>query len=577
MNWLYTYRYLLLYLLVILLAATLRLYKLDSIPNGLEQDETSIGYNAYAIAKTGADEYGKRYPLYFQAFGEYKLPGYIYASVPFIHFLGMTPTSVRLVAALSGVGTVALVYPLTLWCVRYERQKRLTALMSTLLLAITPWHLHFSRGAFEVSLALFFLTGGSVAFLLSLRRRSITALMLSTLCFILSMYTYNLTRLLSPLLFFSLLIITQFTLFSRFTRKQLVSVGIIGALCLLPFVVTFFSAGGAHNTQSTLIFTSAVTQGKLLEFRSYFPLNSVVTKLLFNQKILTTWQYVENVASYFSVHFFFLQGSTHGNHGIGTEGQFYLFELPFLLIGSAFLFFRYSTHKTLLLFFPLWIALTVLLASLTREAPQATRSFFLVVPLTMVVALGIVASIRLLRRLPLLPLKVLSVLLCIGVGYSVLHYLGSYYVRFPKAYAKQWNAADPTVMQYIGGPLGQSYDEIVIDTRTHIPYTSLLFYLSLDPATVSTQAQRTTPDSEGFLYIAKLGKYRIEELNWTKEKEQKTKRTLYITTQAHTKSEPTAQIVDTFYYPEIPIVNVLGAQLLRVLEKPVAYVAVTLP
>jgi len=66
---------------VFILAFLLRFYNLDKIPNGLYQDETAIGYNAYSILETGKDEYGKSLPLYFKSFGDQKLPVYIYAAV----------------------------------------------------------------------------------------------------------------------------------------------------------------------------------------------------------------------------------------------------------------------------------------------------------------------------------------------------------------------------------------------------------------------------------------------------------------------------------------------------------------
>ncbi len=66
-------------LLVVFLATLfLHFYKLTSIPSGLNQDETSIGYNAYSVLTTGKDEYGKSYPIYFKSFGDEKLPVYIY-------------------------------------------------------------------------------------------------------------------------------------------------------------------------------------------------------------------------------------------------------------------------------------------------------------------------------------------------------------------------------------------------------------------------------------------------------------------------------------------------------------------
>src|SRR3989344_6943662 len=75
----------LLIFLVILLVFILRFYHLNLTPPSLYWDEASLGYNAYSILKTTRDEHGKFLPLTnFEAFGDYKPPGYIYAAVPSI-------------------------------------------------------------------------------------------------------------------------------------------------------------------------------------------------------------------------------------------------------------------------------------------------------------------------------------------------------------------------------------------------------------------------------------------------------------------------------------------------------------
>ena len=65
-------------IVILLIAAFLRFYKLDSYPVSISWDEAAIGYNAYSIAQTGKDEYGQKFPVLFRSFNDYKLPGYIY-------------------------------------------------------------------------------------------------------------------------------------------------------------------------------------------------------------------------------------------------------------------------------------------------------------------------------------------------------------------------------------------------------------------------------------------------------------------------------------------------------------------
>ena len=93
-----------------LLALILRLWALGSMPPGLDTDEAAIGYNAYALLRTGRDEYGQPWPLLFESFGEWKRPVYIYAAVPAVATLGLSPLAVRLPAALAGTLSVPALY-----------------------------------------------------------------------------------------------------------------------------------------------------------------------------------------------------------------------------------------------------------------------------------------------------------------------------------------------------------------------------------------------------------------------------------------------------------------------------------
>ena len=87
-----------------------------------------------------------RLPLYFQAFGEYKNPVYVYALVPFLRFLALSPTVERLPAAMLGLAAVLF---LTLAAWRVTRSLPIT-LFTLVLLSLTPWLTQESRVGFEV-------------------------------------------------------------------------------------------------------------------------------------------------------------------------------------------------------------------------------------------------------------------------------------------------------------------------------------------------------------------------------------------------------------------------------------------
>ena len=88
-----------------------RLYKINEIPASLYWDEASIAYNAYSITQNGQDEWGDFLPLHLRAFGEFKLPVYIYTVSLFQMILGFNEWSLRLPAVVFSLGTITLSIP----------------------------------------------------------------------------------------------------------------------------------------------------------------------------------------------------------------------------------------------------------------------------------------------------------------------------------------------------------------------------------------------------------------------------------------------------------------------------------
>lgn len=98
------------FVLIFLLAAVLRLWAFGTVPGGLNQDEASIGYDAWSILHYGIDRNGIRLPVHLIAWGSGQNALYAYLSMPFIAVMGLTVASVRMVNLLFGLASVALVF-----------------------------------------------------------------------------------------------------------------------------------------------------------------------------------------------------------------------------------------------------------------------------------------------------------------------------------------------------------------------------------------------------------------------------------------------------------------------------------
>ena len=272
----------------------------------------------------------------------------------------------------------------------------------------------------------------------------------------------------------------------------------------------------------------------------------LLSKAFFNTFFLLSWQYIQNFLKYLSVDFFFIQGSVHGNHGIGNVGQFYIVELLFIVLG---IFYGFIKKIKWTYFLMGWLLLVISIASLTREAPHATRSFFALVPLEIFSSLGIIVILGSFKKIKNFKFAVLvaGVLFAL-LAYSIIFYLSSYYLRFPIFYAKAWRSEDDALSSLIKKE-ERKYERVVFDRKAGFVYTSLLFYTKYPPLKFQESVRRLPPDSEGFSEVVSFGKYEFRDIDFGKDLDGKT---LIVTDKENLPSGVAPARI--FSYPTRPIV-----------------------
>ena len=129
-------------LLVLLVAAGLRLYRLPELPLGLHYDEAANGILAGEIAR------GIKAPVFIPSYTGKEVLFFYWAAL-WMRLLGVAPLALRLSAALAGVATIAA----TVWAVREllhgQRDADWVALLTAAFLATSFWHLILSRYGFR--------------------------------------------------------------------------------------------------------------------------------------------------------------------------------------------------------------------------------------------------------------------------------------------------------------------------------------------------------------------------------------------------------------------------------------------
>ena len=335
--------------LILLLAFVLRFYKLAEVPHGMAWDEAAIAYNGFAIFNTRRDEWLQRLPISFRSFGDYKAPLAIYQSGFFTKIFGMNLFAVRLPFVIHGVLAVLAAYLLFKELFFKDKHKEKWALFAAFLLAISPWHLHYSRIAFESGIALNLMFWGLFFFFRYLRLEKLPNLLMASLCSVLAIYAYHSSKVTIPLLFIFLF----FKNLNLFKKKilSLIIVATFSLVLLYPFLKDSFVGEGLARASSTI-------------FAQGYPALELVKKLLIN------------TLSYFSLDFL-ISGKNLGNYRHG-DGRFGIIEPISLILIIFYLFLK--KNKSKLLSISLMIIICGLLPAIIADGQSSSNRSILALP-----------------------------------------------------------------------------------------------------------------------------------------------------------------------------------------------------
>jgi 4-amino-4-deoxy-L-arabinose transferase-like glycosyltransferase len=393
--------------IILLIGFTLRFYDIQNIPTGFFADEVSIGYNAYTMLIKGTDEYGISYPLFFRAFGEFKSPVEIYSTVPSIALFGLNEFSVRLPSAIFGTATIIAIYFLTKELLSKYKNKKTIALIAALLLAISPWHIHFSRIAFEMMPFVLFTTLGVYLFLKA--QENIHLLLLSTVSFAIAIYSYFPARIFIPL--FCLGIFCTYYNFLWQHKKEIILNFALTLVLLMPLIAHSLSPVGLSRWQQVNVF-------------SHPPKNESISQHILN-----------NYVGHFSFNFLFLKGDIDmpgqfiTRQSVRGIGELYLFQLPLIVLGLIFLVRKRMWKYTIILF--LWLILYPIGSMFTTDqSAQATRSIIGVIPFQIISAVGLYYLINLISKLGKLLSYISAFIIFIIIFLSFINYISLYFVKY---------------------------------------------------------------------------------------------------------------------------------------------------
>jgi 4-amino-4-deoxy-L-arabinose transferase-like glycosyltransferase len=352
---------------IIVIGFSLRFWQLSNTPL-VNRDELAIGYNAYSILQTGRDEHGVFMPLTFRSFGDYKLPGLIYTSVIPVHLFGRSIFSIRFINALTGTLTLIIFY----WLLRQLGKNKLFSLMAVTLLAVSPWHIHSSRSAYEPLVGLFW---SMLSYVFLIKSRTNFKTMIGFLiCSVMGAFYYNAVFLLAPTVYGLFLFVFHFS-HGTIQKKHGYLIGLLVILLLgYWWVFQDINASRIHTT----IFSRASVENIMVSLSRNIAKDRLPTTVvrLFQLPIgYQVHQLLRGYVSSFNPIYIWFDGGNNPWHNLSFIGlgNMYLLTFPLFLLGLRMVIRQIPKRQFADLFFLGLLLLSPLSNAITIDAPNTNR------------------------------------------------------------------------------------------------------------------------------------------------------------------------------------------------------------
>jgi 4-amino-4-deoxy-L-arabinose transferase-like glycosyltransferase len=485
-------------LLIIFLAAFLRLFRLDIVPAALNWDEIDAGYNAYTIANWGRDEWDEFLPLVFTSFRDDKHPVHIYSLVPFVKLFGLSDFVTRLPSALAGILSVLIIYYLS----KYLFKDYMTSFLAALFLAISPYHLQFSRGLWESNFALTFFLLGLLVFYRSLNGYP-KLLSISFLSFGISLFAYHSSKVIVIPLVFLLVILYIKDLKKlswNFYCALIILLIFISILILNPRLTGLARVKQTQFSQADIEKTQTFQKTK----NAYLGLAEIT---------------LNGVFTHFNLQYLFIKGDQTPRNSVKVFGEFYKTDALFIVIGLIGLLFLRSKVSLFLL---VWLLISPVPASIVGGAPNANRAIFMIGSWILISAFGASNVIKMFKG------KFRTVILGTVLLITVLQafsFISYYFTVYPKKDPHDWVYGMKQIVEYIKDN-DDNYDQIYITDVRSQPYIFFLYYLKYPLPDFTRTVSYNNQESKSYNTVSFFGKYYFA--GWDTVESMPQKKVLYV-------------------------------------------------
>ncbi|MDY3861982.1 MAG: glycosyltransferase family 39 protein [Ruminococcus sp.] len=422
-----------------------RLIDFPNHPSGLNQDEASIGYDAWSILNYGIDRNGVSYPVHLVSWGSGQNALYAYLSMPFIALFGLNVFSVRIVNLLFSLLTIIAVFFIIK---RFKGFK--TAIIGMGIVAVAPWNIMLSRWGLESNLFPGILILAIWALVASFDKKRLVYL--AVFLFAVSMYSYG----------SSYLVVTVFCLaaFCYIIFKKLIPIKqcIFGTLIFIIFSlpIYLFVLINVFGWESIKIGAITIPH----EYGERLTSVSGLTGELLWKNIY------DNL---------FMQNDGQLRNTMEFYGCFYVISTPFYIFGIVKSIKNHKPFDIIMLFF-LGSSLTLFFV---YQDPNANRLNSMYVPLIIFTAVGISDLFKSKTAM----VSIITAYAICFTGFSVQYFSQETRSSLSKEFYSSYDEAILKAEELSGGTK-PVYDS----TSVLMPYIFNLFYTQPDPNEFVNQA-----------------------------------------------------------------------------------------
>ena len=486
--------------LCIVLVIFLRFYQLGNIPQGINVDEASYGYDAFSLLQTGKDIWGNR-DTTLKSFGDYKPAGLSYTIIPFIKMFGLSTLSTRLPSALFGFFTLIV----TFFLLKLLTGEKSVSLIGVIVLGLSPWHFGLSRLFYEPNIGLFFLVSSLYFQLKYLKgERHLKFLIYSAILIAAGGYYYSVLRYLGVGILSICIIIGNYQYPKKLVSQGLV-VGIFWAIIAIPYLGDMFGSKGLvrlgqegkmHEFGDVLV----ITENRQMCYISS-GYNPIIAKFCYGLWNKPGEKLVNGIRTYIellSPKYLFLNG--YQKDVIPEKsGAFLEILLPFYLLGIYALII--SIKKYLENIYILVCLLFVNIPIALAGAQNIHRNVLGLYIVFIIIIYGISYFVNLIGSKKLI-LKIFAYIFITSLFiWSQCRYIANYYYVFTRTQPDIWLSDSPQLMSWLAQNIhGREVYYYDFDFGPLI-YS---FYNKLNPVIVQKNTRWTPMNQYGWTHISSI-------------------------------------------------------------------------